>query len=65
MFGSVKAMIRSHEKERAAWAAERKELLDRIMYLSDRPWGLPERESYAPKDLVKERYYLDGHNEVN
>jgi hypothetical protein len=38
---------RDHARERAAWAAERREMLNRIMYMADRPWMLPD---YAVKD---------------
>ena len=33
---------RAWERKEAAWTAERKELLDRIMYLADRPWEVPQ-----------------------
>ena len=36
---------RAWEREKASWAAERKELLDRIMYLADRPWETPQAEA--------------------
>ena len=30
-----------HERDRREWARERKDLLDRIMFLSGKPWELP------------------------
>lgn len=32
---------RKHERREQAWSAERRELLNRIMYLSNRPWESP------------------------
>lgn len=51
---TVDALLRDHARERAVWAAERAQLLDRIMYLVDKPWALPESapptHGGAPKD---------------
>jgi hypothetical protein len=60
------AAIRAHERERARWDTERRDLLDRIMYMADRPWSPPpiQFETPALEGLAKERYYLDGTNEV-
>lgn len=33
--------VREHERERQAWEAERKTLLDRIMLLAGNPWTPP------------------------
>lgn len=45
MFGpSRRELTRMLDRERAAWAHERSVLLDRIMYLSGRSWGLPDHE---------------------
>jgi hypothetical protein len=39
------------EKKEQAWAAERQELLNRIMFLADRPWATPPaQEEVAPPD---------------
>lgn len=32
---------RAHEREREAWLRERQDLLDRIMYMAERPWSPP------------------------
>jgi hypothetical protein len=59
------AAVRSHERERARWDSERRDLLDRIMYMADRPWTPPPiGEPTSLEELAKERYYLDGTNEV-
>ena len=61
------AMLRSHDRQRQHWEGLERELLDRIMYLTDRPWGLPQREG-VPETTVglsHERFYLDGQNEVS
>lgn len=34
-------LLRAFERERAAAQAERAELLNRIMYLADKPWAAP------------------------
>jgi len=41
---------RSWERREQAWEKERRELIDRIMYLTDRPWQLPpDIEDRAPE----------------
>jgi hypothetical protein len=37
----VDDMRRAFARERETWAAERRDLLDRIMYMADRPWAPP------------------------
>lgn len=46
MFRSSRWFVRELARREAAWAAERQQLLDRIMLLSGRPWNL------APADFV-------------
>ena len=58
------ALLREMERERRAVEAERRELLDRIMYMTDKPWGLPPVPNDKPKPERKERLYLDGMAEL-
>lgn len=39
----------AHEREREAWRIERKDLLDRVMYMANRPWEIPE----TPTEFVE------------
>jgi hypothetical protein len=56
---TLESLIRSHERERQAWLAERAQLLDRIMHLSARPsqpWAVTpaqaaERDPRDPDDV--------------
>lgn len=51
-------LMREKQKE-IDWLRSRvDELLDRVMYLSDRPWGLPPQEPEEPM-LVMPQVYLD------
>jgi hypothetical protein len=36
---------RSWEKKETVWAVERQQLLDRIMYMADKPWEIPEMDT--------------------
>lgn len=48
---------RAHEREREAWLRERQDLLDRIMYLAERPWSPPPAEVRpipSPEELQPE-----------
>jgi hypothetical protein len=48
---------RAWDKRENAWAQERSQLLDRIMYLSDRPWDPPTQTEDEPlPDPVEEPY---------
>ena len=38
---TVDALLRDHARERAAWERERGQLLDRIMYMAEKPWSPP------------------------
>lgn len=40
-FRDARTRDRSWEKKEQVWTQERQQLLDRIMYLSDRPWEMP------------------------
>lgn len=40
-FGLLRQRERQWERREQAWERERKQLLDRVMYLSDRPWEPP------------------------
>lgn len=53
---SKRSLLRMLEREREACAAERRELLDRIMVLADKPWTLPPRPLRAerPEDPALE-----------
>ena len=50
MFRSTRWYTRELERRERAWAEERATLLDRIMYLADRPWEQPPVE--WPERLV-------------
>jgi hypothetical protein len=41
---------RAHGREREQWLAERRDLLDRIMYLANRPWTAPPAELASGPD---------------
>lgn len=62
---TVEALLRAHERERAAWTTERMQLLDRIMYLSGRPWEpapydqVPEPEPVPHEFIYPEEIPLD------
>jgi hypothetical protein len=47
---------RAHERERDSWLRERQDLIDRIMYLADRPWSAPpaEMRTVTPEKLSEE-----------
>lgn len=62
-------MLRSQEREHArreiGWAQERRDLLDRIMFLTDKTWALPPadvvvapEEEEEPELLQDPLYYL-------
>lgn len=40
----TRARDRAWEKKEAAWNVERQQLLDRIMYLADKPWETPQAD---------------------
>jgi hypothetical protein len=61
---TYRALERQLEYERRSVENERRELLDRIMYLVDRPWNLPPPRPDQPKPERKERLYLDGMGEM-
>lgn len=53
---------RAHAREREEWLRERRDLLDRIMYMADRPWTLPETpavESPQEEPEVTIDYHID------
>ena len=57
-------LLRQQARERDEWLRERKDLLDRIMYMADRPWTPPPTPPEAtippvewpqlPEDLVED-----------
>jgi hypothetical protein len=52
---ALEALVRSHERERQAWVAERAQLLDRIMHLSARPsqpWAESPAQRADRRDIV-------------
>lgn len=49
---------RAWEKKELVWNQERQQLLDRIMYLADRPWGTPEARDEGMRE-EDERVYID------
>ena len=52
--------VRGHERDRQSWERERQNLLDRIMYLTDRPWTLPPMTPEQGQErLANERDWLD------
>ena len=67
VFRDSRSRERSWEKKETAWATERQGLLDRIMYLADRPWDVPQqqadenplpaRESFDPLESPIESEY--------
>jgi hypothetical protein len=61
---TVEGIIRSHERERAAWAIKEQNLLDRIMLLADRPWTPPpvemSRLAETPEDPYEDFAYAEA-----
>ena len=58
MTEALKRAQRQNERERMHWERERTELLNRIMYLSDRPWSPPPvEESYSPPYEEEQLWY--------
>ena len=53
MFRSTRWYTRELERRERAWADERKELLDRIMYLADRPWNEPPAPEWPERKPVE------------
>jgi hypothetical protein len=49
-----RAKARAWDRKEMAWSSERKELLDRIMFLADRPWREPPRVEDEPEDTREE-----------
>lgn len=58
------ALQRQQEKERQHWEKIQNDLLDRLMYATGAPWMLPPTPAQEEPVMTKERYYLDGSNEV-
>lgn len=52
---TVEAMQREHARREAAQAAQIRDLIDRIMYLTDRPWSPPPAE-LAQAPLTRDLY---------
>jgi hypothetical protein len=48
---TVEAILRDHARERAAWAIERGNLLDRIMLMAHVPWTPPPVEVQPERPL--------------
>lgn len=44
MFATRRTLLRTLERERAAFADERRQLVDTICHLAGKPWTLPPRE---------------------
>lgn len=45
----VNELLRAHARDREEWLRERRDLLDRIMLMADRPWGLPPSPPEEPQ----------------
>lgn len=55
VFRDSRSRERAWEKKEQAWGLERQALLDRIMYLADRPWELPPSDE-TPDEPPPEPY---------
>ena len=62
---ALENVLKQHERERERWDRERAELLDRIMYLSDRPWGPPPAPPVSIETPKKEKLYLEPYEAQN
>lgn len=61
---------RRHERDADAWMRERRDLLDRIMYMADRPWSPPPTPPpveqpeiewpMLPEQLTPDEVVMDG-----
>lgn len=57
---TVHELERRHERERASWAVERANLLDRIMVLAGTPWTPPPSEPSWEPPADDEPIVTDG-----
>lgn len=72
MGDALRRRERAWERKESTWSKERNELLDRIMYLSGRPWSPPPEENFPAleeaTDLALAPYYpelfMPGEREV-
>lgn len=58
----LRSQQRAFDRKEQAWLKERAELLDRLMYLSDRPWREPEPvHSMIPDVEPEPTYWPESH----